>query len=121
MQLSAVVSKPCGKFATADNTSYYIGTLLVDTHENPAFDCMRIKLKQTLLGVQELSRLADFEHHRHFCRQISKSIYGLPQAGRQAHQDRLVKHLKASEYIQCTNTSSLFSYKPFPTSRSLSQ
>ena len=42
--------------------------------------------------------------------EISKGIYGLPQAGKLS-QDRLVQHLAANEYIQCANTSCLFVHK----------
>ena len=42
--------------------------------------------------------------------EISKGIYGLPQAGKLA-QDRLVAHLETHEYIQCVNTPCLFVHR----------
>jgi hypothetical protein len=105
--LNAVVSKPGAKFATADIKDYYLGTPLVDKYGNPAVEYMRIKLDHIPQDVQDMYNLADFVHHDHVYMEISKSIYGLPQAGRQA-QDRLVKHLKADGYTQCKNTPSLF-------------
>lgn len=42
--------------------------------------------------------------------EISKGIYGLPQAGKLS-QDRLVKHLASNDYIQCVNTPCLFKHK----------
>ena len=81
--LNAVVSKPGAKFATADIKDYYLGPPLVDKYGNPAVEYMCINL-------------ADFEHHGHVFMESSKSIYDLPQAGRQA-QDRLVEHLMMNE------------------------
>ena len=71
---------------------------------------MCIKLEHIPADVQELYGLTEFEHNGQVYMEISKSIYGLPQAGRQA-QDRLVKHLKAHDYVQCQNTPSLFRHK----------
>jgi hypothetical protein len=51
--------------------------------------------------------LEKFVHNGFVYMEIAKSIYGLPQSGRQA-QDQLVKHLKQHRYYQCANTSSLF-------------
>ena len=46
-------------------------------------------------------------HNGYVIIEISKGIYGLPQA-RKLAQDRLVKHLATHNYIQCANTPCLF-------------
>ena len=46
-------------------------------------------------------------HNGYVLMEISKGIYGLPQAGKLA-QDRLVKHLATHNYIQCAHTPCLF-------------
>ena len=105
--LNSVVSTEGGKFATADIKDYYLGTPLLDKHGNAAVEYMRIALDHIPADVQEKYDLAQFAHNGAVYMKIAKSIYGLPQAGRQA-QDRLVKHLKADGYLQCKNTPSLF-------------
>ena len=108
--LNAVVSKKGAKFATADIKDYYLGTPLTDKHGRPAVEYMRIQLDLIPADVQAMYNLADFEHNGAVYMEISKSIYGLPQSGRQS-QDRLIKHLKAHDYLQCRNTPSLFRHK----------
>jgi len=108
--LNAVVSTKNAKFATADIKDYYLGTPLTDKYGRPAVEYMRIQMDFIPADVQALYNLADIEHHGAVYMEISKSIYGLPQSGRQS-QDRLVKHLRAHDYIQCRNTPSLFRHK----------
>ena len=104
---NSVVSTPDGKFATADIKDYYLGTPLVDKHGDPAVEYMRISLDHIPKDVQERYNLPEYAHNGAVYMEIAKSIYGLPQAGRQA-QDRLVKHLREHGYHQCKNTPSLF-------------
>jgi hypothetical protein len=108
--LNAVVSTKGAKFATADIKDYYLGTPLTDKYGRPAVEYMRIQLDFIPADVQAMYNLAEFEHNGAVYMEISKSIYGLPQSGRQS-QDRLIKHLKAHDYIQCRNTPSLFRHK----------
>ena len=104
---NSIVSTEGGKFASADIKDYYLGTPLVDKHGNPAVEYMRISLDHIPADVQALYDLEKFAHKGFVYMEIAKSIYGLPQSGRQA-QDRLVKHLKQHGYYQCANTPSLF-------------
>ena len=53
---------------------------------------MRIPLKHIPLDVQDRYNIADMVHNGWILMEISKGIYGLPQAGKLA-QDRLVAHL----------------------------
>jgi hypothetical protein len=86
---------------TADIKDFYLGTPL-DRKEY-----MRINLKHIPLDVQQKYNIADMVHNDHILMEISKGIYGLPQAGKLA-QDRLISHLATHGYIQCVNTPCLF-------------
>jgi hypothetical protein len=108
--LNAVVSDPGARVATADIKDYYLSTPLVDKHGNPATEYMRINLNHIPSFVQEKYSMAEYAHSGHVYIEISKTIYGLPQSGRLS-QDRLIKHLRAHDYIQCPNTPALFKHK----------
>ena len=98
--LNAVVSENA-LFMTADIKDFYLGTPL------PNVEYMRISLKHIPLDVQERYNIASMVHNGYVLMEISKGIYGLPQAGKLA-QDRLVAHLAKNGYIQCVNTPCLF-------------
>jgi hypothetical protein len=98
--LNAVVSEDAF-FMTADIKDFYLGTPL------PNVEYMRISLKHIPLDVQERYNIASMVHNGYVLMEISKGIYGLPQAGKLA-QDRLVAHLAKNGYIQCVNTPCLF-------------
>ena len=108
--LNAVVSDPGSKFASADIANYYLGTPLVDKHGKPAVEYMRIHRKHLPQFVIDKYDLEPMFHNDHVYMEIAKSIYGLPQAGRQS-QDRLIRHLREYGYTQCANTPSLFKHK----------
>ena len=90
--------------ATADISDFYLGTPL-DRKEY-----MRISLKHIPPDIQNRYNIASMVHNGHVLMEISKGIYGLPQAGKLS-QDRLVRHLAAHDYIQCINTPCLFLHK----------
>ena len=98
--LNAVVSENA-LFMTADIKDFYLGTPL------PTVEYMRISLKHIPLDVQQRYNIAGMVHNGYVLMEISKGIYGLPQAGKLA-QDRLVAHLANNGYIQCVNTPCLF-------------
>jgi len=68
---------------------------------------MRINLKHIPADVQKQYNIADMVHNEHVIMEISRSIYGLPQAGKLS-QDRLIMHLAKHGYTQCPNTPCLF-------------
>jgi len=98
--LNSIVSEHAS-ILTADIKDFYLGTPL-DRKEY-----MRINLKHIPLDVQQKYNIADMVHNDHILMEISKGIYGLPQAGKLA-QDRLISHLATHGYIQCVNTPCLF-------------
>ena len=100
LQLNAAASEDAF-ICTADIKDFYLGTPL-DRKEY-----MRISLKHIPSDIQERYNIASMVHNGNVLMEISKGIYGLPQAGKLA-QDRLVKHLATHNYIQCVNTPCLF-------------
>jgi hypothetical protein len=101
--LNAVVSEDC-EFITADIKDFYLGTPL------PSKEYMRISLKHIPLDIQERYNIASMVHNGYVIMEISKGIYGLPQAGKLS-QDRLISHLAIHGYNQCVNTPCLFVHK----------
>ena len=100
VMLNATVSEHA-RIATADIKDFYLGTPL----DRPEY--MRISLKHIPLDVQIRYNISSKVENEHVIMEITKGIYGLPQAGKLA-QDRLVKHLAGHSYNQCTNTPCLF-------------
>lgn len=100
VMLNATVSEHA-RIATADIKDFYLGTPL----DRPEY--MRISLKHIPLDVQLRYDIAAMVQNDYVIMEITKGIYGLPQAGKLA-QDRLVKHLAGHGYIQCVNTPCLF-------------
>jgi hypothetical protein len=103
LQINAAVSEDA-ELCTADISDFYLGTPL-DRKEY-----MSISLKHIPLDIQERYNILDMTHNGYILMEISKGIYGLPQAGKLS-QDRLVKHLASHDYIQCVNTPCLFKHK----------
>ncbi len=103
LQINAAVSEDA-ELCTADISDFYLGTPL-DRKEY-----MSISLKHIPLDIQERYNIIGMVHNGYILMEISKGIYGLPQAGRLS-QDRLVKHLASHGYIQCVNTPCLFKHK----------
>jgi len=98
--LNSIVSEHAS-ILTADIKDFYLGTPL-DRKEY-----MRINLKHIPFDVQQRYDIADMVYNDHVLMEISKGIYGLPQAGKLS-QDRLISHLATHGYIQCVNTPCLF-------------
>ena len=85
IQLNAAASEDA-YICKADINDFYLGTPL-DRKEY-----MRISLKHIPSDIQARYNIASMVHNGYVLMEISKGIYGLPQAGKLA-QDRLVKHL----------------------------
>ena len=100
VMLNATVSENA-RIATADIKDFYLGTPL----DRPEY--MRISLKHIPLDVQLRYEIAAMVENEYVIMEITKGIYGLPQAGKLA-QDRLVQHLAGHGYNQCINTPCLF-------------
>lgn len=113
MLINACIPDPDSEFLTADISDFYLGTPL-DTPEY-----MSIRLDQ----MPEASRrkyIHDLSLVRNGCIlvEITRSLYGLPQAGRLSQQ-RLIRHLEAHGYKQATHTPCLFTHIDRPVSFTL--
>ncbi len=103
LHINAAVSEDA-ELCTADISDFYLGTPL-DRKEY-----MSISLKHIPIDIQERYNILGMVHNGYILMEISKGIYGLPQAGKLS-QDRLVKHLASNDYTQCVNTPCLFKHK----------
>ena len=92
------------EFRTLDIVDYYLNTPLLRS-EN-----MRIKRTQIPDYIMVKYDLDGFLENGVVLWEISKGMYGLPQAGKLAHV-RLIEHLKEHDYDQSPNVPCLFRHK----------
>ncbi len=113
---NAAISEEAAKLATADIKDFYLGT------ELERFEYMRItreQLPQDIInryGLEAfMNKSASKKRQQDWVMvEITKGIYGLPQAGRLA-QEKLVKHLAQHGYTASDDTPCLFSHTEHPT------
>jgi hypothetical protein len=93
--LNKVVSTPNAKFMTLDNTEFYLGT--------PLKYKRYIKVHKRMIPLQTRTELnipdEDFDDNGYIYVEISKGMYGLPEAGILAQQ-RLYQHLQEHQFIR---------------------
>ena len=99
------------RFMTADISDFYLGSPLERA------EYMTIRRDQIPLQIQERYKDTLIFVGDSAMMELTKAIYGLPQAGKLAQQD-LIAHLKLHGYIQC-NTTCLFRHASRPTFFSL--
>lgn len=104
--LNAVVSEDAS-WMTADIKDFYLGTPL------PIKEYMRISLNHIPLPAQIQHNIQHYARRGYVMMEISKGIYGLPQAGKLA-QDRLFAHLAQHGYHQTPHTPCLFRHETRP-------
>ena len=100
--MNAAVSEDAN-LATADIKNFYLGTPL------ERYEYMYITRKQLPDNIIERYDLETF----YVMVEITKGIYGLPQAGRLA-QEKLMKHLATHGYRSTANTPCLFKHESKP-------
>ena len=101
--LNSVMSDKNGKFMTCDITDFYLGTPL------PRKEYLRIPVQFISPEIMERRGLQKFIHNGAIYFEVSKGMYGLPQAGLLA-QERLVAHLAEHGYTQSKNVPCLFTH-----------
>lgn len=101
LNLNATISEGA-KWMTADIVDYYLGTPLLKK------EYMRVNIKY--IPEKVLVKYEGLIKDGYVMSEISKGIYGLPQAGLLA-QERLVRHLAKNGYHQAKNTPCLFSHE----------
>ena len=102
--LNAVVSTPGAKFMTMDLKDFFLGNPL------PRKEYARIPVHLVPQAIVELYNLQDYAHDGHYYMEISKGMYGLPQASRVAY-DALAPRLKTEGYLPAKTTPGLFKHK----------
>ena len=105
--LNSTVSTPGAEFMALDISNFYLGTPL------PRKEYMRISRKHLPEQTINKHKLEALMHNDSILVEISKGIYGLPQAGKLA-QDQLVAHLKTYGYHQAPNSPCLFVHETRP-------
>jgi len=104
--LNKVVSTEGAKFMTLDIKDFYLGTDLKRKQY------MRIHRRMIPKATMDEFEISDptFWRNDYIVVEISKGIYGLPEAGKLA-QERLYKHLSNHGYVPAANTPGLLSHK----------
>ena len=105
--LNSTVSTPGAEFIALDIRNFYLGTPLLRK------EYMRISRKHLPKQTVDKYNLERLMHNESVLVEISKGIYGLPQAGKLA-QDQLVTHLKKHGYNQAPNSPCLFTHNTRP-------
>jgi hypothetical protein len=90
-------------FMTADITDYYLNTPLLRS------EYVRLGKGQVSATIIEEFQLEAYLIDGYYYFEVMKGMYGLPQSGLLAQQ-RLIKHLEKSEYIQSTVVPCLFNH-----------
>lgn len=96
-------------FMTCDVKDFYLGTIL------PHKEYMRIHRSQIPHKSEALFQLDTLWDNNYVYVEITKGIYGLPQAGKLA-QDRLVAHLRQHGYHSSPESPCLFRHEHLPIS-----
>ena len=102
--LNSVISTNGAKFMTLDIKDFYLGTVL------PRKEYMRISEKQMSQKFIDKHNLQNKLENGYYYAEISKGIYGLPQAGLLA-QEKLIQLLKQHGYSMMPNTPCLFKHE----------
>jgi hypothetical protein len=108
--LNSVVSTPGSQFMTMDITDFYLGTPLI----RKAY----MKVHRSQMPVQSIEYFkytdASWWYNDYIIFEISKGIYGLPEAGKLA-QDQLYVHLATYGYRLIPESTGLFVHDTRPT------
>jgi hypothetical protein len=106
--LNSVVSDSASDWMTLDIKDFYLNTPL-DRKEYMVIHSSQIP--ETFFAHHDIKNLCGTKGY--YLMEISKGIYGLPQAGKLA-QDRLIKHLATAGYVPTPNTPCLFRHVTRP-------
>jgi len=104
--LNKVVSTAGAKFMTLDIKDFYLGTDLRRKQYMRIHRRMIPKATMSEFGIYDPT----YWRNDYILVEISKGIYGLPEAGKLA-QERLYKHLAEHGYVPAENTTGLLSHK----------
>jgi len=102
--INSTISTRGAKFMTLDIKDFYLGTVL------PRKEYMRISAKQMSAKYIQEHNLEGLCEEGYYYVEVSKGIYGLPQAGLLAQQ-KLIRLLKKHGYKMMPNTPCLFKHE----------
>eukprot|EP00957_Ditylum_brightwellii_P046485 3527710-Ditylum_brightwellii.AAC.1 len=108
MLFNSIISTPNAQYLGLDIKDFYLNTDL----ETPEY--MRLPITLIPQEIIEQYNLTPLVHNEYIYLKITKGIYGLPQAGRIAH-DLLVKNLAPHGYYPCAHTPGLWRHTYLPT------
>jgi hypothetical protein len=105
--LNSVISTPDARFMTIDIKNMYLQSEMKDP------EYMRIPLNLIPDEIIDQYNLHDIAHNGFIYCEIQKGMYGLPQAGKLAH-DKLKLHLAKYGYAPCPLTTGLWKHNTRP-------
>ena len=100
---NSVMSTDDTKFMNLDVKDFYLGTIL------PNIEYIRIPVSIIPDKIMQDYQLQDLIHDEYLYTEVSKGMYGLPQAGRIAN-DELLPRLAAGGYREAGHTPGLFKH-----------
>jgi hypothetical protein len=102
--INSVLSTPHAKFLTGNLKDFYLNTARM-----PEKDFAYMKLPIAIIpdDIIKLYALAPITYKEHVYVEVSKGIYGLPQAGKLANE-QLIRHLEPYCYRPCSITPGLW-------------
>jgi hypothetical protein len=102
--INSVLSTPYAKFLTGDLKDFYLNTARM-----PEKDFAYMKLPINIIPDDIIAHYAlqDLIYKDHVYVEVSKGIYGLPQAGKLANE-QLIRHLEPYGYRPCSITPGLW-------------
>ena len=103
--INSVLSTPNAKFMTGDIKDFYLNTAKMPYKD---FAYMRIPIN--IIPPQILTMYKHLIHKDHIYLEVSKGIYGLPQAGKLANE-QLIRHLAPYGYAPCSITPGLWKHE----------
>ena len=102
--INSTISTPHAKFMTLDLKDFYLNTARM-----PAKDFAYMKLPTNIIPPHILEEYRHLIHKDHIYVEVSKGIYGLPQAGKLANE-QLIRHLAPYGYVPCPITPGLWKH-----------
>jgi hypothetical protein len=103
--VNSVLSTPNAKFMTGDVKDFYLNTAKMPTKD---FAYMRIPIN--VIPPDILNQYKHLVYKDHLYLEVSKGIYGLPQAGKLANE-QLIRHLAPYGYAPCPITPGLWKHE----------
>ena len=104
LHLNSVISTKGAKYMTIDIKNFYLDTPM----DTPEYIFLPKKIIPPLIyHTYELEKMV---HNDRIYAQVNKGMYGLPQAGKLAH-NQLTIHLNNNEYHQCKGSPGLWKHK----------